>query len=127
VQQGNLKIKEFLLNNLFFHNANSKNECRRCIVHPKRISLAIKEYNISSELGAIRLSPSIGVACTFGEQHKAIKSLKELLSHAVIALYTSPKGWQGTNLLVFRIGGRDRGGSFELCIFFPVPPRFRLN
>lgn len=64
-----------------------------------RIGQAIKEYNISSELGAIRLSPSIGVACAISEQRKAIKSLNELLSHADKALYTAKRAGRGQSHL----------------------------
>lgn len=61
----------------------------------ERISQAIKDYILSSEAGMIKLSPSIGVACAFGEQHKNILSLNELLSHADKALYTAKRSGKG--------------------------------
>ena len=61
----------------------------------ERICQAIKEYKISSALGAIELSVSIGIACMSGVQGDSIKSLSELLNHADEALYNAKKVGKG--------------------------------
>ena len=57
----------------------------------RRICQTIKDYTISSDMGIIELTPSIGVACETG----ATGSLNELLSQADKALYIAKNAGRG--------------------------------
>jgi diguanylate cyclase (GGDEF)-like protein len=57
----------------------------------KRICQEIIDYTISSDIGIIELTPSIGVACMMKGNSETIRSLDELLSHADKALYNAKR------------------------------------
>jgi diguanylate cyclase (GGDEF)-like protein len=61
----------------------------------ERICQAIQEYTISSDLGVIEITTSIGAACMTGDYHDTSKSLNDLLSHADQALYDAKKSGKG--------------------------------
>ena len=61
----------------------------------KRICQTITDYTISSDVGVIELTPSIGVACITKDNREAFKSITELLNHADKALYTAKKAGRG--------------------------------
>ena len=57
----------------------------------RRICQEIIQYPISSENGAIELTPSIGVACATKDNITKLQSLSELLSNADKAMYTAKR------------------------------------
>ncbi len=61
----------------------------------ERICQSIREYTISSDLGVIELTTSIGVACMTGDHRDTSKSLNDLLSHADQALYDAKRSGKG--------------------------------
>jgi diguanylate cyclase (GGDEF)-like protein len=61
----------------------------------KRICQTIQDYTISSDVGLIELTASIGVACVTKENQLMTRSLSELLSHADKALYTAKNAGRG--------------------------------
>jgi diguanylate cyclase (GGDEF)-like protein len=61
----------------------------------KRICQTITDYTISSDVGVIELTSSIGVASFTKENHMVTRSLSELLSHADKALYHAKKAGRG--------------------------------
>lgn len=61
----------------------------------KRICQTIKDYTISSDVGIIELTASIGVACVTKENRMVTRSLSELLSHADKALYNAKHAGRG--------------------------------
>jgi diguanylate cyclase (GGDEF)-like protein len=64
----------------------------------ERISQTIKTQTIQSDLGAVELTSSIGVACIMGKR-TTVKSLNELLNHADKALYEAKKAGNGRTRL----------------------------
>jgi diguanylate cyclase (GGDEF)-like protein len=61
----------------------------------KRICQTITEYTISTDVGIIELTSSIGVASLTKENHLMTRSLSELLSHADKALYNAKNAGRG--------------------------------
>ena len=70
----------------------------------RRICQTITEYTISSDVGIIELTPSIGVACVTRENHGTIRSLNELLNNADKALYNAKKAGRGQAQLFSEYG-----------------------
>ncbi len=64
----------------------------------KRICQTVREFTISSDVGIIELTTSIGVACLNKENNKTVQSLSELLNHADKALYSAKKAGKGQAL-----------------------------
>jgi diguanylate cyclase (GGDEF)-like protein len=61
----------------------------------KRICHEITDYAISSDIGPIELTPSIGVASATKDNLTHIQSLDELLNHADKAMYTAKRTGTG--------------------------------
>ena len=61
----------------------------------KRICQTITDYTISSDVGIIELTPSIGVACVTKDNRRAFKSITELLNCADKALYIAKNAGKG--------------------------------
>ena len=70
----------------------------------KRICKTIVDYTISSDVGVIELTPSIGVACVTNENRIVIHSLSELLNQADKALYNAKKAGRGQAQLYSSFG-----------------------
>jgi diguanylate cyclase (GGDEF)-like protein len=70
----------------------------------KRICQTVKDYTISSDVGVIELTASLGVACVTKENRMFTRSLSELLSHADKALYTAKSSGRGQAQLFSEYG-----------------------
>lgn len=70
----------------------------------RRICKTIIDYVISSDVGPIELTPSIGVACVTKENQAVTRSLSELLTQADKALYTAKKAGRGQAQLYSSFG-----------------------
>jgi diguanylate cyclase (GGDEF)-like protein len=70
----------------------------------KRICQTVTDYTISSDVGIIELTLSIGVACATKENRMMTRSLSELLNHADKALYSAKKAGRGQALLYSEYG-----------------------
>lgn len=57
----------------------------------KRICREITEYTISSDVGVIELTPSIGIACATKDNLAHVQTLDELLNHADKAMYAAKR------------------------------------